>query len=284
MKRDVLFEPIRINQLELKNRIYLPAMHLNMAVNHEITDQLIDFYAERARGGVGAICVGYATVDELSGMSTNIGAHRDEFIPGLKRLAETIQQNGAHAIVQINHAGRYAHSFFLDGKQPVAPSAVPSRMTRETPRELESDEIPQFVDYFAQAAGRVRAAGYDGVEVLAGTGYLISEFLSPLTNKRTDRYGGSLENRMRFGLEVIDAVRRQVGGDFPIIVRMNGNDFMPEGNGRADLQAFAKALAGAGADCPEHQCRLARSPGSPNRHVGAPGCVRLPGQRNPRTG
>ena len=175
--RDPLFEPIKINQLELKNRIFLPAMHMNMAKDHEITDQLIDFYAERARGGVSAIVVGYATVDELSGMSTNIGAHKDEFIPGLKRLAEGIQTNGARALVQINHAGRYAHSFFLDGKQPVAPSSIASRMTRETPRELELDEIKQIVDHFVQAARRVQEAGYDGVAVLAGTGYLISEFL-----------------------------------------------------------------------------------------------------------
>ena len=248
MKRDLLFEPIKINRLELKNRIYMPAMHLNMAAEHEVTDQLVDFYAERARGGVGAICVGYATVDELSGMSTNIGAHRDEYIPGLKRLAEAIQQNGSRAFVQINHAGRYAHSFFLNGKQPIAPSAVPSRMTRETPRELALEEIPQVIERFARAAGRVKAAGYDGVEVLAGTGYLISEFLSPLTNKRTDAYGGSFENRMRFGLEVMAAVREKVGADFPIVVRMNGNDFMPEGNGRQDLQRFASALAAAGVD------------------------------------
>ncbi len=246
--KDPLFEPIQINQLELENRIYLPAMHMNMAKDHEVTDQLIDFYVERARGGVSAICVGYATVDELSGMSTNIGAHKDEFIPGLRRLAEGIQNNGSRAIVQINHAGRYAHSFFLDGKQPIAPSSIASRMTRETPRELELDEIPQIIDHFVQAARRVQEAGYDGVEVLAGTGYLISEFLSPLTNKRTDDYGGSFENRMRFGREVIEGVRRQVGKNFPIIVRMNGNDFMPEGNGRKDLQKFARVLIKAGVD------------------------------------
>ena len=246
--KDPLFETIKINQLELKNRIYLPAMHMNMAQEHEVTDPLIEFYAERARGGVGCIAVGYATVDELSGMPTNIGAHKDEFIPGLRRLAEGIQQNGAHAVVQINHAGRYAHSFFLNGKQPVAPSAVTSRMTRETPRELEPDEIKEVIDSFGQAARRVKEAGYDGVEVLAGTGYLISEFLSPLTNKRTDEYGGSLENRMKFGQEVIRAVRDITGSDFPIIVRMNGNDFMPEGNGRKDLQEFAQALVSAGTD------------------------------------
>ena len=150
--KDPLFEPIKINQLELKNRIYMPAMHMNMAVNFEVTDQLIDFYAERARGGVGVITVGYATVDEYSGNATNIGAHKDEFIPGLKRLARAIQENGAGAVVQINHAGRYNFSFFLDGKQAVAPSAVPSRMTRETPRELAIDEIKEVIDHFTQAA------------------------------------------------------------------------------------------------------------------------------------
>lgn len=246
--KDPLFEPIKINQLELKNRIYLPAMHMNMARDFEVTDQLIDFYAERARGGVGMITVGYATVDELSGNSTNIGAHKDEFIPGLQRLALAIQSNGARAAVQINHAGRYNFSFFLDGKQAVAPSAVPSRMTRETPRELAIDEIKEVIDHFAQAALRVKKAGYDAVEVLSGTGYLISEFLSPLTNQREDKYGGSFDNRMRFGLEVMEAIRKKVGHDFPLMVRMNGNDFMPGGNGREDLQEYAKRLVAAGVD------------------------------------
>jgi 2,4-dienoyl-CoA reductase (NADPH2) len=246
--KDPLFKPIKINQLELKNRIYLPAMHMNMARDFEVTDQLIDFYAERARGGVGIITVGYATVDELSGNSTNIGAHKDEFIPGLQRLARAIQSNGSRAAVQINHAGRYNFSFFLDGKQAVAPSAVPSRMTRETPRELAIDEIKEVVDHFAQAALRVKKAGYDAVEVLSGTGYLISEFLSPLTNQRQDEYGSSFDNRMRFGLEVVEAIRKKVGHDFPLIVRMNGNDFMPGGNGREDLQEYAKHLVAAGVD------------------------------------
>ena len=246
--KDPLFEPIKINQLELKNRICMPAMHMNMAVNFEVSDQLIEFYAERARGGVGIITVGYATVDEYSGNVTNIGAHKDEFIPGLKRLAQAIQENGARAVVQINHAGRYNFSFFLDGKQAVAPSAVPSRMTRETPRELTIDEIKEIVNRFSQAALRVKKAGYDGVEVLSGTGYLISEFLSPFTNKREDDYGGSFENRMRFGLEVMQAIRQEVGADFPIIVRMNGNDFMPGGNGRKDLQEYARRLVHVGVD------------------------------------
>jgi len=240
--KDLLFDPIRINQLEVGNRIYLPAMHLGMAEAFEVTDQIVEFYARRAKGGPGLICVGYATVDELSGNTTNIGAHDDKFIPGLTRLAAAIKGNGALAAVQINHAGRYNFSFFMDGKQPVAPSAIASRMTKETPKALEIDEIKSTIASFGAAAARVKASGFDAVEVLSGTGYLISEFLSPLTNHRTDEYGGGLENRMRFGLEVAQAIRAAVGPDFPVMFRINGNDFMPGGNERSDLIAYARAL------------------------------------------
>src|SRR5665647_1125703 len=112
-----------------------------------------------------------------------------------------IKEHGARASVQLNHAGRYNHSMLMGGKQPVAPSPIASRLTRETPHELEISEIEEIIVRFAQAALRVKEAGFDAVEVLSGTGYLISEFLSPLTNKRTDRYGGDLAGRMRFGLE-----------------------------------------------------------------------------------
>jgi 2,4-dienoyl-CoA reductase (NADPH2) len=240
--RDPLFEPIVINRLEVKNRIYMPAMHMNMAENFEVTDRLVEFYAERARGGAGMIVVGYATVDELSGNTMNIGAHKDQFIPGLARLAAAINDNGARSAVQINHAGRYNSSFFLNGQKPVAPSAIASRMTRETPRALTIDEIKEVIDHFAQAALRVQKSGFDAVEVLSGTGYLISEFLSPLTNQRDDEYGGDLDHRMRFGLEVMQAIRSRVGADYPVIVRMNGNDFMSGGQGRLELQSYAQAL------------------------------------------
>jgi len=246
--KDPIFEPIKINNLEIPNRIYMPAMHMGMADNFEVTDRLVEFYAERARGGAGMICVGYATVDELSGNIQNIGGHKDEFIPGLTRLASAIKDNGSLAAVQINHAGRYNPSFFLDGKEPVAPSPIASRMTRETPREMTAEDIEQTIDSFAQAALRAKKAGFQAVEVLSGTGYLISEFLSPLTNQRKDEYGGSLDNRMRFGLAIMNAIQKLVGDDYPLIVRMNGNDFMPGGQGRLELQEYAKALVQNGVD------------------------------------
>ncbi len=252
MMQDPLFQPIMINKTEIKNRLYMPAMHLGMADNFEVTDQILAFYRERAKGGAGMITAGYATIDELSGNSLNIGAHKDEFVPGLKKLADTIRENGAKSGLQLNHAGRYNMSFFLNGEQPVAPSAVASRMTKETPRALEKDEIGQIVENFAQAARRAREAGFDAVEVLQGTGYLISEFLSPLTNKREDEYGGTFDNRIRFGIEVMSAIRNMVGPEYPLIVRMNGNDFMPDGQGRDELREYARALvnrAGVDAIC-----------------------------------
>ncbi len=250
--KDLLFEPIKINKLEIKNRIYMPAMHLGMADNFEINDRIIEFYRERAKGGAGMITVGYATVDEFSGSSLNIGAHDDRFIQGLEKLSKAIRENNTCSSVQLNHAGRYNFSFFMGGKPAVAPSPIASNLTRETPRELTTDEIPGIIENFANAALRVKKAGFDVVEVLSGTGYLISEFLSPLTNKRNDQYGGSFENRMRFGIEIIQAIREKVGENYPVIVRMNGNDFMINGQGRNELKIYAKALikkAGVDALC-----------------------------------
>ncbi len=245
---DPLFTPISIGSLSVANRIFMPAMHMNMCRNYQVTERLIEFYRVRAEGGAGLISVGFATVDELSGSVGNIGAHDDAFIPGLASLAAVIKEGGAKSAVQLNHAGRYNSTFLLGGKKPIAPSAVPCRMTKETPKEMDKNEIASVIGRFADAAGRVRAAGFDMVEILAGTGYLISEFLSPLTNKREDDYGGSLEGRMRFGLEVISAVRKRLGTDYPLMVRINGNDFMPGGIGRKDLQSFACALVEAGVD------------------------------------
>jgi len=243
---DQLFTPWQLGALCLKNRILMPAMHLNMADEYQVTDKLCAFYAARAQGGAGLIGVGYASIDLLAAHIGHIGAHDDSHIPGLTRLAETIHAGGAKSFVQLNHAGRYNHSMLTDGLQPVAPSAVPSRMTGETPRALSVDEIEELIRAFAAAAKRVASAGFDAVEILAGTGYLISEFLSPLTNQREDQWGGSLENRMRFGLEVIKAVKAASG--LPLLVRINGNDFMPGGIGREILQQFAGELEKAGAD------------------------------------
>lgn len=245
---DPLFQPLQIGAMTLRNRIVMPAMHLNLCRDYRVTEELLAFYAERAAGGAGLIIAGYAAIDGLAAHPGHIGAQDDALLPGLTRLAATLREAGARAALQLNHAGRYNSSLLLGGRQPVAPSPVPSRLTGETPRELTVAEIDGIVAGFAAAAARVKQAGFDAVEILAGTGYLISQFLSPLTNRRRDGYGGGPETRMRFGIEVVTAVRAAVGEGFPLLVRLNGNDLMPGGMGRQELQAFAGALETAGAD------------------------------------
>jgi 2,4-dienoyl-CoA reductase (NADPH2) len=248
MNDDPLFQPIRVGRLTLANRIVMPAMHLHMARDGDVTDRLLAFYAERARGGAGLVTVGYATVDDRSGTPAHLGAHRDAYVPGLASLAGAIHAGGARAAVQLNHAGRYAHSSHLRGRTPVAPSPLASRLTGEVPHALAREEIAEIVASFAAAAGRVKQAGFDAVEILCGTGYLVSEFLSPVTNERTDEYGGALEHRMRFGLEVVRAVRAAVGPGFPVLGRVNGHEGMPGGTTREELLEFAARLAGEGLD------------------------------------
>lgn len=244
---DILFSPVTINKMIVPNRILMPAMHLNMVTTPYINDRIIAFYAARARGGAGALIAGYAGVNESSGGGV-IGAYADHFIEGLSSLREAMQLGGGKAGLQLNHAGRYAHSIMMEGRQAVAPSAVFSNFTRETPRTLELEEVKQTIRDFADAALRAKKAGFDFVEILSGTGYLISQFLSELTNQRDDEYGGSWENRMRFGLEIAAAVRKAVGKDYPVMWRINGNDLMVNGIGRVRLQEYAALIVKNGAD------------------------------------
>jgi 2,4-dienoyl-CoA reductase (NADPH2) len=244
---DILFSPVTINKMVVPNRILMPAMHLNMTTTPYIGDRITAFYAARAQGGAGALIAGYAGVNKCSGGGV-IGAYADDFIDGLSRLREAMQLGGGKAGLQLNHAGRYAHSIMMEGEQAVAPSAVFSKFTHETPRALEQDEIKQTIQDFADAAVRTKKAGVDFVEILSGTGYLISQFLSELTNQRDDEYGGSWENRMRFGLEIAAAVRNAVGSDYPVMWRINGNDLMVGGIGRIRLQEYTALIVKKGAD------------------------------------
>lgn len=243
-----LFSPIEINTMMLKNRIVMTAMHLGYTPQGEVTDQLVEFYAERARGGVGLIIVGGCPIDEYGGMLGMISLNHDRFIPGLQRLTSRVKEGGAKIAAQLYQAGRYTHSAMIGGRKPFSASAVRSRLTGETPRALELDEIPGVQDKFAEAAVRAQKAGFDAVEILGSAGYLICQFLSPLTNLRNDRYGGSLENRMRFGLEVVEKVRRSLGPDYPVIIRLAGNDFMEGSHTNREAAIFASELDRIGID------------------------------------
>jgi len=243
-----LFSPIKILDMQLRNRIVMTAMHLGYTPQGEVTQRLIDFYEPRARGGVGLIIVGGCPIDEYGGMAGMIDLSQDKFVPGLKRLTEAVQSHGAKIAAQLYQAGRYAFSAMIGGRKPFSASAVRSRLTGETPRALELHEIPAVQDKFAEAAVRAKQAGFDAVEVLGSAGYLISQFLSPLTNKREDEYGGPLENRMRFGIEVVEKVRAAVGPNYPILFRIAGNDFMEGGHTNKEARIFAAELEKAGVD------------------------------------
>ena len=243
-----LFSSIKINEMELKNRIVMTAMHLGYTPDGEVTDRLIEFYKERAKGGVGLIIIGGCPIDDMAGMASMVRIDHDKYIDGLKRLTSSIKSEGAKIAAQLYQAGRYTHSSMIGGRKPFSASAVRSRLTGETPRALELDEIPEVQSKFAQAALRAKKAGFDAVEILGSAGYLISQFLSPITNLRKDRYGGSLENRMRFGLEVVEKVRNAVGPGYPIIIRLAGNEFMEGGNTNKEAQIFASELEKVGVD------------------------------------
>lgn len=242
-----LFRPLRIGGVELKNRIVMPAMHLGYCKDGFISERIISFYRERALGGAGLIVVGGCNIDPYPAYWGMVEIGDDKFIPGHRQITSAIKQGGARVCAQLFQAGRYASSVFSK-RQPIAPSAIPSTMTRETPREMTVEDIERVIGDFASAARRAKEAGYDLVEVIASAGYLIPQFMSPITNKRTDEYGGSFENRSRFVEEVIRAVRQAVGADYPIMVRLTGNEFMPGGNTNLEIQQFARRLQEAGAD------------------------------------
>lgn len=254
MPFDALFSSIKLGPLTLPNRLVMPPMTTNLArEDGSIGDRAIDFYVARAQGGVGMVVVELSVVSiEGKRLPYNIGIWHDEQIQGLARLARVIRDAGAVAAIQIGHGGRESNSTYT-GCRPVAPTALPSvyRGTTsevEIPLELDLDGIKRLISDFVQAAERASKAGFQAVELHGCHGYLIAQFLSRYTNKRTDAYGGSLENRARFLVEIIQGIKEECGSDFPVIARINGNDYVPGGNVEADARKIALLAQKAGAD------------------------------------
>lgn len=243
MKFIKLFEPIKVKNVEIRNRIVMPAMALNFSRDGGINDTIVNFYVERAKGGAGLIIIGGAGVEPRGGGPTMFAIHDDKFIPGYTRFAEQMHKHGAKTIVQLYHAGAYSGM-----PDMVSSSAVMSNLTRRVPEELSIDEIKVVQESHAKAAERAREAGFDGVELLGSAGYLINQFLSPVTNKRTDEYGGSLENRLRYPLELIKLVKERVGKDIIVGMRVAGDDFVPGSNTYKESAIFAKHYADAGVE------------------------------------
>lgn len=234
-----LFEPLKIQNLEIKNRIVMPALGLGYTPKGEVNDVFTNFYERRAMGGAGLIIIGGLGINPNSGGTPYIGD--DKNIPGFTVFAEKMHKHGAKIMAQLMHSGAYFAS-----PNAVAPSPVRSNLTRLVPKELTIEQIKQIQEDHALAAERLLEAGFDGVELLGSAGYLITQFLSPNTNKRTDEYGGSLENRLRYPIELIKLVKKRVGGKMKVGMRVAGDDFVPGSNDWTQSPVFSKHYEEAG--------------------------------------
>jgi len=244
----LLFEPIRLGKIESKNRILMPAMGTLFSMDQKLNERHVRFYERRAEGGAGIIVAGPVGIDFIGSGAIALSLMDDSYIPDFKKLADRVHAPGSKIMVQLFHGGRYTFSFMIEGQQAIAPSAVRSRYTGEEPREMTLEDIEKVQDAFAQAARRAREAGIDGVEIIGSAGYLISQFLSPVTNQRTDEYGGSSDNRARLGVETIRKVRAAVGDDYTVTIRVAGNDFVRGGNTNEESARYCQLFEEAGVD------------------------------------
>ena len=235
MKYKGIFSPITVKSMTVKNRITMMPMGSNMGGQYgEMTDDHIKYYEQRAKGGTGLITVENACID-LQGLNgtTQIRIDHDKFITNLGKLTERLHAYGACVTLQINHAGSGSYPE-RTGMECLSSSAVPSKEGGPVPRPMTLDDINDVVKKFGMAAKRAQCAGFDAVEVHCGHSYLVSQFASPIYNKREDEFGGSIENRARFGRMVLEEVRKAVGPDFPISVRITSDDLIEGGNTFAD--------------------------------------------------
>lgn len=249
MRYPHLFEPIQLNRLKIRNRIVSTAHAEVYADNGMPGERYIRYYEEKARGGVGlAICGGSSPVakDSPSEWWSSVNLSRDETMEGLAKLAETMHAHGAKIMIQATHMGRRNAWHGFDWPHLVSPSGVREPVHRGNAKTIEIEEIRRIVKDYAQAARRVKASGMDGIEISAAHQHLIDQFWSPRTNFRTDEYGGSLANRMRFGLDVLNAVREEVGRDFCVGLRMCGDEFHEDGLDHEALKEIAQAMSETG--------------------------------------
>jgi 2,4-dienoyl-CoA reductase-like NADH-dependent reductase (Old Yellow Enzyme family) len=247
-----LFDPLTIQSMTLRNRMVRSATWEGMCEpDGRPTRKLADWYARLAMGGVGLIITGYTFVSPEGKQNIGkMGIHDEDFALDFQRLTRAAHALEGAIAVQLVHAGGQANED-VAGQQPVAPSAVAVAQFPQQPAALSQAQIATIVDQFGDAAGRAKQWDFDGVQLHGAHGYLINQFLSPLTNRRTDRYGGSIENRCRFMLQVVQAVRSQVGENFPVMIKLNGDDFLDGGLNRADALHAARELDAAGIDAIE---------------------------------
>jgi 2,4-dienoyl-CoA reductase-like NADH-dependent reductase (Old Yellow Enzyme family)/thioredoxin reductase len=245
-----ILSPLKIKSMELSNRVVMPPMGTNLGnKDATVSDENIAYLTRRAQGQPGLIITEITGVhpDGVVGPS-QIGAYDDRFIPGLKKMADVAHKAGCKIALQIHHTGR--ESLFLLGKgRAMAPSAIPSIVFKGAPREMTLEDIKETIACFGSAARRAREAGFDAVEIHGAHGYLLTQFLSALTNQRSDQYGGAtLKERSRFVLEVIAEVRKQVGADYPVSIRLSAQEFIKGGYSAEDMQTIIPDMVKTGAD------------------------------------
>ncbi len=243
-----LFSPFRIGSMDVKNRIVLPAMETHLCDKDGfVTDEVISYYRERVKGGVGYVTVENVSIDPAGRINDGmLCIHDDKYIDGLRRLVDEVHRIGGKIVIQLNHAGKEALTVYT-GSEPVSASAIPSPLTKVMPRELSPGEIGEVVERFGLGAERVFRAGADGVEVHMAHGYLVNQFLSPESNTREDGYGGNTDSRTRFAKEIVEAIRTKVPGDFPVICRISADEYTDKGLKLEESKVIARILERAGA-------------------------------------
>ncbi|MFX1388112.1 MAG: NADH:flavin oxidoreductase [Promethearchaeota archaeon] len=248
---ETLFSPEKIGNIQIKNRIVRSATFMGSTEKYGYVGQkLIEIYSELARGGTGLIISGFTAVDPGGTASPYQSClYDDSFIPGQKKLVESVHEYDDVKIgVQIAHTGRQGdHPKY----HPVAPSPVPSKTTGLTPRELTTEEIKELIQNFIDAGRRAYECGYDLIQLHAAHGYFLSNFISPYTNKRTDEYGGSIQNRVKILIDIYMGLRDVLGKNFPITIKLQTEDFFPNGLKLEEGVEYAKILAEIGFDAIE---------------------------------
>jgi len=243
-----VFTPFTLGSLTLRNRVIRSAAFEGMSPGGRPSDALIDYHRQLAAGGVGMTTVAYASVsDDGRTYDHQISLQRPGIVGELRRLTAAVQDEGAAIAIQIGHAGYFSAPQVTRCK-PLGPSRVFNQYTLRWPKVITDADIDRLTASFSEAASRCREAGFDAIEMQAGHGYLLSQFLSPHTNRRNDHFGGSVEARLRFPLLVLQRMREAVGDDYPILVKMNLQDGFPGGQSTEDAVIIAQAFAEASAD------------------------------------
>lgn len=258
----VLFEKTEFKGVELKNRLVRSATHEGMADQNGFpTEKLFKLYERLAQGGVGLIITGYCYVSRDGKSHAMMGIDRDEHIPKYRELVSHVHKNGAKIAMQINHCGRQTTKEMTE-TQTIAPSAVKDNMFLDKPRAMTEEDIETVIKNFGLASKRVRASDFDAVQLHGAHGYLINQFLCPHTNRRKDKWGGSIENRMRIVKRIYNACREQVGEDYPIFIKINAYDNMKHGLKMKEGIIMAEMMADMGFDGIEVSCGISEDGGS----------------------